>query len=215
MPQFKYSAVNAVGETVNGVFSAADNASVYRMMKEKNLYPTSIKQVISGKSIMDISLSIGGVGMRDIALFCRQFHTMLDAGITIVKALDILRLQTENKKLKSAAFEIHEQLQKGVSLTDSFRPHGNIFPDLVINMVETGEARGSLDKAMDNLAVHYEKETKIKSKISGAMVYPMILSIFASTYSNISAYLCNAYLSINVSIEWGVTTTAYSYIAKN
>src|SRR5690606_38745823 len=94
---------------------------------------------------------------------------------------DILYRQTENKKLKEALEDVYTEVQKGTQVSTCLRNHPKIFPDLMINMVESGEMTGNLDNVMDRLAIHYEKDAKIISRIKGAMIYPIALSVVAIT----------------------------------
>ncbi|WZL71466.1 type II secretion system F family protein [Clostridiaceae bacterium 35-E11] len=178
MPVYQYKAVNVTGEKVQGTYTANGKQEVLGMLRQKKQHPISVEEIVQGKDIKDIKL-FAKVKMKDIAVFCRQFYAMLNAGVTIINCLDILRLQTENKKLKKAVGEIYEGVQKGLTLSEALRDHQGIFPELLINMVEAGEISGNLDIIMDRMATHYEKENKITNKVKGAMVYPIILSIVA------------------------------------
>jgi type IV pilus assembly protein PilC len=102
---------------------------------------------------------------------------MLNAGVTIIQCLDILRQQTEKQTFKNVIEKVYESVQKGSTLSESMKEHRQTFPELFVNMVEAGEASGNLDSIMDRMAVHYEKETKIQNKIRGAMTYPIILAV--------------------------------------
>lgn len=102
---------------------------------------------------------------------------MLNAGVTIVKCLDILEAQTENKVLRSATRDTYDNVQKGMTLSEAMRKHEKVFPSLLVNMIEAGEVSGSLDVIMERMAMHYEKEYKIENKIKGAMIYPIVLGV--------------------------------------
>jgi len=118
---------------------------------------------------------------RDLAIFCKQVYAMLKAGVTIVNCLDILKEQTENKKLRVYIRLMHEDLQKGNSFSGVLRQQKGAFPEIFISMVEAGELSGNIDVIMDRLSKHYEKEYKIENKIKSAMTYPIILSIVCVT----------------------------------
>jgi type IV pilus assembly protein PilC len=178
MPVYQYKAVSTTGEKVQGSYTANGKQEVLGMLRQKKQHPISVEEVVEGKDIKELKF-FAKVKMKDIAVFCRQFYAMLNAGVTIVNCLDILRLQTENKKLKKAVGEIYEGVQKGLTLSEALGNHPNIFPELLINMVEAGEVSGNLDIIMDRMAIHYEKENKITNKVKGAMVYPIMLSIVA------------------------------------
>lgn len=173
--QYKYKAVTENGQVIEGFYDAQNEQEVVSMLKSSNYMPMFIEETRdSGASK---TLSFEKVKKKDLAVFCRQFYTMLDAGVTIVKCLDILEKQTENKVLKKAIEDVYDNVQKGMTLSESMKNNDRVFPPILINMVEAGEISGSLDVIMDRMAVHYEKEFKIENKIKGAMVYPIVLAI--------------------------------------
>jgi type IV pilus assembly protein PilC len=108
-------------------------------------------------------------------VFSRQFVSILSAGVPIVKALQMLADQTENKKLKKAVIDTQVMVEKGERLADAMRNQGKIFPPMLINMVEAGEASGSLEIALERSSIQFEKEAKLKAMVQKAMVYPVIL----------------------------------------
>ena len=179
MPLYKYIAINSHGENLEGTYNAGDRAQVLQMIREKQFIPVNIQEVVSSKEIDALGF-LSRVTPKDIAIFCRQFYTMLNAGVTIIKALDILHQQTENKKLRTAIGEVYEDVQKGSSFSEALRKRIDIFPELLINMVEAGEVSGNLDAIMSRMAVNYEKDAKLRNKVKGAMVYPIVLSIVAT-----------------------------------
>ncbi|QEK13612.1 type II secretion system F family protein [Crassaminicella thermophila] len=146
------------------------------MLRQKKYYPVSISQVVEGKNIFDFSI-LSRINTKDIAVFCRQFYTMLNAGVPILQCLNVLSIQSENKKLKKVIRSVQVDIQKGATFSNALRSNKRIFPELLINMIEAGEVSGNLDGIMERMAVHYEKESKINNKIQKAMVYPIILSI--------------------------------------
>ena len=101
---------------------------------------------------------------------------MLNAGVTIVSCLDILRKQAERKKLRQVLDNIYEDVLTGSSFSYSVKKHEDVFPSLLVNMIEAGEASGNLDDIMNRMAIHYEKEYKMNNKVKGAMAYPVILA---------------------------------------
>ena len=117
------------------------------------------------------------VGSREIAVFCRQFSVLLNAGVTIVEAISLLKGQTESKKLDSVADNINEQLRRGIVLSEAMSAHRDVFEDLFLNMVKVGEVSGTIDTIMQRLADYYERDYKIKQKIKSAMTYPAILAV--------------------------------------
>lgn len=177
MPKFKYRAMNEAGERIEGTYEAASKDLVMDMISTNNYYPLKIEELNEGTKI-DFS-SMVRVKTKDIAIFCRQFYTMLDAGLSINSALHIMAEQITNKKLRSALVKVEEEVRKGATLSEAMKEQKQIFPELLVNMVETGEVSGNLDSIMLRMSNHYEKENKINNKIKNAMIYPIVLAIVA------------------------------------
>lgn len=177
MPTYKYKALNNNGEKIVGSYTANSKEEVLLMLRENRHYPIEVLLNSKGKDI-EISL-FSKVKTKDIAIFCRQFYTMLNAGVTLVNCIDILKTQTVNKKLRKTINLVYDDLQKGQTLSESLNKYPDVFPELFINMVEAGELSGNLDIIMDRMAIHFEKENKIKNKVKGAMVYPIVLGILS------------------------------------
>ena len=176
MPEFRYEAIASSGKKIKGTYEANNRSQVISMIRQKSLYPVNIEEIIINKDISFFSFS-RKVKTKDIAIFCRQFNVMLNAGVTIISCLDILRYQTENKRLKRVIDIAYEDVQKGLTFSEALKNQKSIFPELLIYMIEAGEVSGTLDIIMDRMALHYEKENKIKGKVQSAMMYPIILSI--------------------------------------
>ena len=172
---FKYRAVSKTGQPIEGVYEAESSNDVVAMLKDKKYYPVSVeeKKVNENRNISFPKK----ISKKDMGVFCRQFYTMFNSGISIVKCLDILSIQTENKKLRLGLNSVCENVQEGLSISEAMKKEEKIFPSLLINMVEAGEVSGNLDTIMERMASHYEKENKIENKIKNAFIYPAILSI--------------------------------------
>lgn len=177
MVNFRYRAVSENGQVLEGYHEAQSEEEVVNMLKNNKYFPIDIEEEIGAD--IRTSLFAKKVTKKDIAVFSRQFYTMLDAGIGVVEALDILKRQTENKTLKQTIDIVYEDVQKGMSLSEAMGKHEKVFPSLLINMVEAGEVSGNLDVIMERMAIHYEKEFNIENKIKNAFMYPIILSIVA------------------------------------
>lgn len=178
MPQYHYKAITKDGKKFNGIFNATDREAVMKMLSDRESFPVSIKEK-EFTDIREIKI-LARVKTKDIAVFCRQFYSMLNAGVPIVNCLNILRQQTENKKLEEVLAEVYEAVNKGETFSEILRKHSKIFPELLIYMVEAGEVSGNLDIVMERMANHYEKEVKLNNKIKSATFYPLILSIVAT-----------------------------------
>ncbi len=172
---FKYKAINQSGGILEGTYEASSEAEVISMLRNNKNIPLKIEEDLATEK--QIQLFTKKIGKRDLAVFCRQFYTMLDAGIGIVKTLDILEKQTENKNFKVTIGNLHEEVQKGISLSDAMKKEGKIFPSLLVNMVEAGEVSGNLDAIMDRMATHYEKDYKLENKVKSSLIYPIALAV--------------------------------------
>lgn len=171
---FKYKAATENGEVIEGIYEADSAEAVSEMLKRKNYYVISLQKT---RSIKLETAFKPKVKTKDIAVFCRQFHAMLKAGINLVTCLDIMRTQLTNKTLKEAVGEMYEDIQKGLNLSAAMMKHSDVFPSLLISMIEAGEVSGNLDEMMERMAEFYEKESSLERKIKGAMVYPIILMV--------------------------------------
>lgn len=145
------------------------------MLRGKNHLPLNIERDIEADA--QIQLFTPTVKKKDLAIFCRQFYTMINAGIGIVKCLDILEVQTGNKTLKKTIGALYEDVQKGYALSEAMNKHKKAFPDILISMVEAGEVSGNLDTIMERMAVHFEKENRLENKVKSALIYPIALII--------------------------------------
>ena len=178
MPGFTYVAVDKRGKEKRGNVEADNRERVVEILKNDGLIPVSVKE--QGVLNKEIDFSIGKkVKPRDLSVFCRQFVSITQAGVPMKEALQMLSEQTENKWLKRAISEVLLSVEKGNTLADSMRGQADIFPPMLINMVEAGENSGSLEMAFNRMAVQFEKEAKLKATIKKATIYPIILIIAA------------------------------------
>lgn len=176
MTNYKYRAVSENGQIIEGYYEAQSETEVLSMLKNNSYFPMNVEEELA-TDIKDTELFSKKITKKDLAIFCRQFYTMLNAGIGVVQVLDILEKQTENKTFKKNIGVVYEDVQKGMSLSEAMRRHEKVFPSLLINMVEAGEVSGNLDSIMERMAVHFEKEYNIENKVRGALIYPIVLSI--------------------------------------
>ena len=175
MAKFSYIAKNHKGETMKGILEAPKYKDVAAILRNRNYYPIEIKPQTTA---FDLS-KYRKVKIKDLAIFCRQFATTLRSGIPVVDSLDILHKQTENKKFAEVIADIYEIIQKGHSLSEAMGAYPKVFPMLLITMIETGEISGTLDNAMERMAIHFEKENNMKPKLRAAITYPIMVSIVA------------------------------------
>lgn len=179
MPNYRYKVMNQNGERLEGTYTANTKEDVMAMIRTNNYYPLKIEEIVEGTKIELNSFT--KVKVKDIAIFCRQFYTMLNAGATITRCLDVLGQQVPNKKLRESIVQIDESVRKGLTLSQAMKKEERVFPELLTNMVEAGEVSGNLDLIMLRMATHYEKENKLNNKIRGAMNYPIILAFLSIT----------------------------------
>lgn len=175
---FSYVAVDKRGKEKRGSLEAETRERALEQLKAEGLIPVSVRE--QGALNKEIDFSIGKkVKPRDLSVFCRQFVSITQAGVPMKEALQMLSEQTENKWLKRAISEVLLNVEKGNTLADSMRSQPDIFPPMLVNMVEAGEQSGSLEMAFSRMAVHFEKEAKLKATIKKATIYPIILVIAA------------------------------------
>ncbi|WFA09674.1 type II secretion system F family protein [Tissierella sp. Yu-01] len=173
--RYKYKAIAKNGQMVEGTFEAGNESDVVAMIKGNNNLPLSIERDIETEA--SVELFSPRIKKKDLAVFCRQFYTMIDAGLGIVKCLDILATQTQNRTLKKIISQLYEDVQKGLTLSESMKKHDKVLPSILINMVEAGEVSGSLDTIMERISEHFEKENKIENKVKSSMIYPAALAV--------------------------------------
>jgi len=172
--RYKYKSISNDGRESQGLYVGDNEAGLIAMLKEKKELVISIERDIQSEAQIEIFKK--RVKKKDLALFCRQFYTMISAGLGIVPCLEILVAQTENKSFKNAIADTYEEVQKGSTLSESMTLHKNVFPTILISMVEAGEVSGNLDTIMLRMAEHFEKENKTENKVKSALVYPAVLA---------------------------------------
>lgn len=175
---YNYKAKTNTGETITGSLEANDINMVIALIKEKDCYPLSIEEKdAKGK---EVSIKINKkVKAKELAIMCRQFQTMLSAGVSLIGCLDLLKKQTENVTLKDALMKTYEDVQKGKTMSESMKAYSKVFPVLLVSMIEAGEVSGTLEVVLERLAVQFEKDNKIRSKVTTAMTYPAVIGCIA------------------------------------
>lgn len=176
MAEFQYTMIGPDGKEKKGRMQAkSKEAAVAALKAEKNVV-TSIKEA-SGMQ-KGINFSFGQkVGYRDFSIFCHQFVSIVGAGVTIIDAFSMLADQTENKALQNAIRAVHTDISKGDTLANSMRRQAGVFPMMLCNMVEAGEASGSLDKSFSRMAIQFEKDAQLQSAVKKALIYPIVLIV--------------------------------------
>jgi len=175
LAMFQYTGKNSKGGTVKGTMEAESKNEVAVTLRRQNVFPTSIVNEAQLGREIKFTKSKQKITVKDLSIFCNQFATIIRAGISLIECLDILRKQSENKTLRDILDQMFEDVQKGVPLSKAMGKHPKEFPQILINMVESGELSGQLDLIMERMADHFDKEYKLTMKIKAAMFYPVIL----------------------------------------
>lgn len=179
MASFTYTAMMADGKEKKGTLDAIDKNEAIAMIKAEGGIPMTVVDANAFNREINLSFSgRGGVKARDLSIFCRQFVSILRSGVSIVQALDMLSQQTENKKLQASLMNVKDNVEKGETLSVAMKREGNrIYPKLLVSMVEAGEASGSLEIAIERMAIQFEKDARIKSMVKKAFMYPCVLLV--------------------------------------
>jgi type IV pilus assembly protein PilC len=179
MGSYAYTAINATGVETAGELQAPDLNAAREALRMRGLLATDLRESGSG-SIGSPILAVKKVKPKSLQVFSRQFATMIEAGLNVVTALVILEEQTEDKKLAVIVAEVRQDVEGGMLLSEAMARHPQIFSRLYVSMVEAGEAAGILDIVLDRVAYQIEKETQIKRRVKGAMMYPLMVMSFAT-----------------------------------
>lgn len=183
--KFSYTARNKNGELTQGVLDAFSEDEVINRLQAQDLLVVSVRSTTDKADKVALSKKPkqrkfhSGVKTDDLILFSRQLSTLLNAGIPLLRSLDILSKQVESKKLYDALEAIKADIEGGLTFHDALAKHKRVFSDFWINLVETGEASGQLASVLEQVANYIEASGALQSKIKSAMVYPIIISIVA------------------------------------
>jgi type IV pilus assembly protein PilC len=176
MPAFTYTARALNGDLKSATIEAPNRDEVVAQLRKQRLNVVKIDEAKSAANTT--KKKAGKISMRDIVIFTRQFSTMINAGLPLVQALDILAKQSENKALKDVTLAVVFDVESGHTVADALRKHPKAFTELYVNMVAAGEAGGILDTILMRLATFMEKNDALVRKVKGAMIYPgVILSV--------------------------------------
>ncbi|NUP98270.1 MAG: type II secretion system F family protein [Armatimonadetes bacterium] len=197
MPTFSYVARTQAGETHRGETEAEDERVLRQRLQAQGYVPTEVKQVKAkrgGKAAAKTDgrgpaaqqqekkkplISFGKVKAKDLAIFCRQFSTMMNAGVSLIRCLTVLEQQTQSYKLKECIRDLQAQVEAGESLSKAMQRHTKVFNNLFIGLVRAGEVGGVLDETLERLAGFLERDQELRRKIKSAMSYPTMVMIAA------------------------------------
>ncbi|MCB0329414.1 MAG: type II secretion system F family protein [Bdellovibrionales bacterium] len=178
MPVFVYEGTNVAGKKVKGEMEARNIQAVFNSLKRQQITPNAKKIKEKGKGL-DMEIAIPGMGPKvtpkDIVIFTRQFSTMVDAGLPLVQALDILAKNTDNKAFNNVLLGVKEHVEAGGTLAEAMEKFPKNFDPLYTNMVTAGESGGILDIILERLAQQMEKSMKLKREVKTAMIYPAVV----------------------------------------
>lgn len=176
MAIFNYEARNLEGNKIKGSMEAISREDVVQSLRGREYYPISIELFVD-KSALNIEL-FNKITTKDLSIFCRQFSFVLGSGTPIIRCLEICIEQSSNKKLKEVLIRSKEQIQRGRSLSDCLKYEKDI-PEMMVNLIEAGEASGKLDKIIEDLAEYYDTQYKQEQKVKSALSYPKFVGGFA------------------------------------
>ncbi|HEX3805157.1 MAG TPA: type II secretion system F family protein [Gaiellaceae bacterium] len=179
MAAFAYSAINAQGFLSDGEIHAPTLDAAREQLRMRGLLPEKLNEMPSAGEER-LSTSLKTIKPKSLQVFSRQFATMIEAGLSVVAGLLILEEQTEDKYLMIVIRELRGDVEGGLLLSQAMSRHPKVFTRLYVSMVEAGEAAGILDQVLDRMAFQIERETKLKRRVKGAMMYPTMVLVFAS-----------------------------------
>jgi type IV pilus assembly protein PilC len=179
MATFSYAAINSQGLEANGEISAPDASAAREQLRVRGLLASYLEELpASGED--SVRTVFKKIKPKSLQIFSRQFATMIEAGLNVVSALVILEEQTDDKYLASVIKELRADVEGGLLLSQALGRHPKVFSRLYVSMVEAGEAAGILDQVLDRVAFQIEKDTQIKRRVKGAMIYPVMVLVFAT-----------------------------------
>ena len=176
MPGFNYTAINRNGKRVRSSLDASSIETAKSSLRGAGYTILDIKEQTTLNRDIEIPF-LGNPKAKDMAVFCRQFVSILRAGVSVASVLAMLGQQTSNKKLRAAIREMQADVEKGEALATSMRRHPKIFPAILVNMVSAGEASGNLEESFRQMGLYFERSKRTKSKVTSAMIYPCVLIV--------------------------------------
>lgn len=179
---FTYKGRNAAGKVIKGRLDAASESAAMGRLRTMGLTPISVAEAPDGTGLSTEIRIPGfskGIGLKDLAVMSRQMATMTSAGLSLLRTLNILSEQTENKQLAKILTSIRNDVETGISLSEAMEKHAVIFPPIMINLIRAGETGGFLENSLNSVAGNFESEGKLRDTIKSALAYPTIVLIMA------------------------------------
>lgn len=217
MPGFNYTAIDRNGKRVRSSLDASSIETAKSSLRGAGYTILDIKEQTTLNRDIEIPF-LGNPKAKDMAVFCRQFVSILRAGVSVASVLAMLGQQTGNKKLRAAIREMQADVEKGESLAVSMHRHPKIFPAILVNMVAAGEASGNLEESFRQMELYFDRSKRTKSKVTSAMIYPCVLIVvmivvlivmmtkiipnFLKTFEDMDAELPKLTLGVMAVCEW-------------
>ena len=217
MPGFNYTAIDRNGKRVRSSLDASSIETAKSSLRGAGYTILDIKEQTTLNRDIEIPF-LGKPKAKDMAVFCRQFVSILRAGVSVASVLSMLGQQTGNKKLRAAIREMQADVEKGESLDTSMRRHPKIFPAILVNMVAAGESSGNLEESFRQMELYFDRSKRTKSKVTSAMIYPCVLIVvmivvlivmmtkiipnFLKTFEDMDAELPKLTLGVMAVCEW-------------
>ena len=217
MPGFNYTAIDRNGKRVRSSLDASSIETAKSSLRGAGYTILDIKEQTTLNRDIEIPF-LGKPKAKDMAVFCRQFVSILRAGVSVASVLSMLGQQTGNKKLRAAIREMQADVEKGESLASSMRRHPKIFPAILVNMVAAGESSGNLEESFRQMELYFDRSKRTKSKVTSAMIYPCVLIVvmivvlivmmtkiipnFLKTFEDMDAELPKITLGVMAVCEW-------------
>lgn len=176
MPGFNYTAIDRNGKRVRSSLDASSIETAKSSLRGAGYTILDIKEQTTLNRDIEIPF-LGKPKAKDMAVFCRQFVSILRAGVSVASVLSMLGQQTGNKKLRAAIREMQADVEKGEALATSMRRHPKIFPAILVNMVSAGESSGNLEESFRQMELYFDRSKRTKSKVTSAMIYPCVLIV--------------------------------------
>jgi len=223
MPKYKYNykAINQAGEEVSGKIEAESSDNANFILISRDLIPTQIKEDNSEDNFLRVLSGTGKVKTTDLVMFTKQFHSMLIAGIPILRILSILEEQTENKAMQQAISKIIRDINQGASLSDALSKFPRIFDALYCDMIRAGEISGNVPVVLDRLIYIIEHEAKVRSDIKSALRYPIIVLIaLAGAFVGLLTFVIPTFASVFISagldlpLPTKISMVLYTFLSK-
>jgi type IV pilus assembly protein PilC len=179
MTTFAYKVLDSRGAQATGEIEGDSKSAAAATLRNKGFTVLDLNEVKTGLAQMDLGAAFQTIKSKDLTVFSRQFATMVNSGLSMLRCLYVLEEQTPNKKLAKVIGEVRQDVEAGISLSDSLEKHPKVFNKLYVSMVRAGELGGILDEVLNRLATQLEKEDQIRRAVKSAMVYPVVIGTFA------------------------------------